>query len=220
MLDVWLNGKSLYRRAEAVANRNASARFTSELAKGENRLLVRIASPGDMVEFHLSFRRKSTTAAHERLTQLALTRTGDVERGRKLFFDADKSLCLKCHRVGDRGEQVGPDLTGIGARFGRIYLVESILEPGRAVVPGFATHRVELKAGNVVTGVVVAETETALTLVDSETKKHELKKSEIQERRPVTLSTMPDGMEKRLTEQEFVDLIAFLVSLKERGGRP
>jgi putative membrane-bound dehydrogenase-like protein len=218
-LEVWLNGKSLYRRADAVTNRNASARFVGELVKGDNRLLVRIASPADAVEFHLSFRRKSAAAAHERLMQVALTRPGDVERGRKLFFDADKSLCLKCHRVGDRGEPVGPDLTGIGARFGRVYLVESILEPARAVVPGFATQRVEMKAGNVVTGVVVAETETALTLVDSEIKKHELKKSEIQERRPVGISTMPDGLEKRLTEQEFVDLIAFLVSLKDRAGR-
>ena len=48
--------------------------------------------------------------------------------------------------------------------------------------------------------------DTTLTLVDIEIKKHELKKTDIQEQRPLTLSTMPDGVEKRLTEQEFVDL--------------
>ena len=67
-----------------------------------------------------------------------------AERGRKIFFDAEKSLCIKCHRVGDQGERIGPELTGIGARFGRVYLIESILEPSRAVVPGFATVRAEL----------------------------------------------------------------------------
>src|SRR5262249_29234600 len=137
--EVWLNGKSLYRRAEATINRNAVARFPGELVRGPNRLLVRIGSPGTAVEFGLTFRRRSALAAHERRTRAALAQSGDAKSGGKVFFDAEKSLCVKCHRVGDRGERVGPELTGIGARFGRAYLVESILEPGRTVVPGFAT---------------------------------------------------------------------------------
>jgi putative heme-binding domain-containing protein len=216
---VWLNGKSLYRRAESTSNRNALARFTGELAKGANRFLVRVGPPGAVVEFGLSFRRTSATATHEKLTRAALTQAGNAERGRNVFLDAEKSLCLKCHRVGDRGERLGPELTGVGARFGRVYLVESILEPGRTVVTGFATLRVELRDGRFVTGVQLSETETTITLVDGELKKHEVKKADIQQRRPVASSTMPDGLEKRLTEQEFVDLVAFLVSLKERGTR-
>jgi hypothetical protein len=58
------------------------------------------------------------------LTQSALTRAGDRERGRKLFFDVDKSLCLRCHRLGDQGERMGPELTGVGSRFSRIYVLE------------------------------------------------------------------------------------------------
>jgi putative membrane-bound dehydrogenase-like protein len=215
--EIWLNGKSLYRRDQAANNQNTPVRFGGELAKGTNRVLVQIGSPR-AVEFSLSFRRKSSTALHEKLTQAALTQTGNVERGRKVFFDAEKSLCVKCHRVGEQGERVGPELTGIGARFGRVYLVESILEPSRTVVPGFATQRVELKDGRIFTGVKVAETDSTLTLIDSEIKKHELKKADIFEQKLIALSTMPEGLEKRLTEQEFVDLIAYLVSLKERGG--
>jgi quinoprotein glucose dehydrogenase len=71
------------------------------------------------------------------LTQSALTRAGDRERGRKLFFDSDKSLCLRCHRLGDQGERMGPELTGVGSRFSRIYVVESILEPSRTIAPSF-----------------------------------------------------------------------------------
>jgi putative membrane-bound dehydrogenase-like protein len=213
-LEVWLNGKSLYRVEKPPASRTAPVRFAGELAKGGNRVLVRVGSPA--AEFSLGFRRKSGTPAHERLTQAALTRTGDIERGRKVFLHAEKSLCVKCHRVGDTGERIGPELTGIGARFGRVYLVESILDPNRAVVPGFATVRVELKDGRVFTGVKVAETDTALTLADTEAKKHELMKGDIQEQRPAGVSTMPEGAEKRLTEQEFIDLVAYLVSLKDR----
>jgi putative membrane-bound dehydrogenase-like protein len=215
--EVWLNGKSLYRRAEVTTDRNAVARFPGELAAGPNRLLVRVGSPGAMIEYGLTFRRRSATAAHERLTRAALTRAGNAERGRAVFLDAEKSLCLKCHRAGGQGERVGPELTGIGARFGRVYLVESILEPSRTVVPGFATLRVELTDGRVFTGVKAAETDATLTLVDQEVRKHELKKAAILEQRPLAVSAMPDGLEKRLTEQEFVDLIAYLVSLKERG---
>jgi putative membrane-bound dehydrogenase-like protein len=214
-IEVWLNGKSLY-RAEKPAGKSAPVRFAGELAKGENRLLVQVGAAGPAAEFSLSFRRKSSTAAHEKLTQRALAEAGNVERGRKVFLDAEKSLCIKCHRVGEQGERIGPELTGIGARFGRVYLIESILEPNRTVVPGFATVRVELKDGRVLTGVKAAETETTLTLADNEAKKHELKKADILEQRPVGISTMPEGAEKRLTEQEFIDLVAYLVSLKDR----
>jgi putative heme-binding domain-containing protein len=216
-VEVWLNGQSLYRRGEATTNRNTVARFTGELVKGRNRVLLQFGPPGAAVDFALTFRRTSATAAHERLTRAALAQAGNVERGRKVFLDAEKSLCLKCHRVGDQGERVGPELTGIGARFGRVYLVESILEPSQAVVPGFATLRVELNDGRVFTGVKAAETDATLTLVDAEIKKHELKKADVVEQRPVTVSAMPEGLENRLTEQEFVDLIAYLVSLKDRG---
>ena len=84
-------------------------------------------------------------------------------------------------------------------------------------MPGFATMRVDLADGRAVTGVKVAETDATLTLVDQEVKKHELKKADILEQRPLSVSAMPDGTEKRLTEQEFVDLIAYPVSLKDRG---
>ncbi len=215
--EVWLNGKSIYRRPETATG---SARFAGELVKGDNRVLVRASSPAGAVEVHLSFRRKSATAAHERLTQLALAQSGNAERGRSVFLNVEKSLCLKCHRVGDKGEAIGPELTGIGARFGRVYLVESILDPNRAVVPGFATARIELKDERVLTGVKVTETDTTLTLADTEGKKYEVKKADIAAQRAVALSTMPEGLEKRLTEQEFVDLIAYLVSLKDRGGKP
>jgi putative heme-binding domain-containing protein len=211
--EVWLNDKSVFRRTESPTDRNSVVRFRGDLLKGPNSLRVRI----DAAEFGLTFRRASATADHEKLTRAALAQAGNAERGRAVFFNAEKSLCVKCHRVGDQGERVGPELTGIGARFGRAYLIESILEPSRSVVPGFAAIRVDLADGRALTGVKTAENDTTLTLVDPEAKKHELKKADILEQRPVATSAMPEGLEKRLTEPEFVDLIAYLVSLKDRG---
>jgi putative heme-binding domain-containing protein len=160
------------------------------------------------------FRRKGSDRDRERLVEMALTRPGDAERGRKILGDVEKSLCLKCHRVGDRGERIGPELTGVGGRFARITIVESILEPGRSIAPGFESTTLALTDGRVLSGVRAAETERTLTLADQDGRLHAIPKSEIdaQSRRPQ--STMPDGLEKRLTPEEFVDLVAFLASQK------
>jgi putative heme-binding domain-containing protein len=227
-LQVRLNGQALYLRDQARDFQIDSDRFTATLDKGANRLLVlvkpsirpRPAAGGKgqgkapAVEFHLRFRRQSAKAEHEQLTQAALARQGDPQRGRKLFFDTEKSLCLKCHRLGDQGQRIGPDLTGVGNRFSRIYIVESILEPSRTITPSFGTLVVALKNGKVLTGVKIQENETTITLADNQGQKHLLAKSGIEEQQPSPLSTMPEGLEKRFTQEEFVDLIAFLVSQK------
>ncbi|MCI4348569.1 MAG: hypothetical protein L3J97_08145, partial [Thermoplasmata archaeon] len=115
-------------------------------------------------------------------------------------------------RVGDRGERIGPDLSGIGGRFARISIIESILEPSRTIAPGFESVAVALKDGRVKSGVRVGETETILTLADQEGQTLAIPKADIEALRPQALSIMPDGLEKRLTPEEFVDLIAYLIS--------
>jgi putative heme-binding domain-containing protein len=170
-------------------------------------------------EFQLRLRRKSRTAVHERLTRAALSRAGNPEHGRQIFLDADKSLCVRCHRVGDRGERVGPELSGLGSRFAKAYIIESILDPSRTVAPSFEQTLVVLTSGKVLSGIKVAETETSLTLVDSQAKKHVLARTDVEEQKKQAGSAMPDGLEKRLTEDEFVDLVSYLMSLKEPRGR-
>ena len=103
----------------------------------------------------MRFRRKSATAEHERLIQAALARAGNAERGRQHFLNVEKSHCLKCHRVGEQGERAGPELTGIGSRFSRIYLVESILEPSRTIAPSFGSVTVLLEDGQTISGVKI-----------------------------------------------------------------
>jgi putative membrane-bound dehydrogenase-like protein len=216
-LQIWLNGKSIYNRESAQSFRIDSDRFSATLARGNNRLAVsmEVGSSESTVEFHLRFRRKSAVAEHERLAQAALARPGNPERGRGVFLNVEKSLCLKCHRVSDQGERVGPDLTGLGSRFSRIYIVESILEPSRTIAPSFGTWLVVLQSGRVLSGVKVAESETGFTLADNQGQKQPVAKAAIEEQKASLVSTMPDGLEKRITQEEFVDLIAYLASLKD-----
>ena len=214
-LRVWLNGRQVCRRDGARPFRPDSERFEATLDKGPNRIIIAIPAAQAGAEFHLRFRRKASTAEHEKLTQAALTRSGDPERGRKLFFDAGKSQCIKCHRVGDQGERIGPELTGLGNRFPRIYLIESVLQPSRTIAPGFQGVSITLKNGKVLTGVRVAETDETLTLGDTKGEKQTIRKADIDEQQPQAVSVMPEGLEKQFTVDEFVDLIAFLANLKD-----
>src|SRR5262249_17421009 len=213
-LRVWLNGRRIHQRKEVRPYQPDSDRFDAALAKGLNVLLVEVGRSQVNTQFHLGFRRKTSTAEHERLTQAALTRAGNPERGRILFFNVTKSQCLKCHRLGEQGEKIGPELTGVGRRFARIHIIESILDPSRTIAPSFETIMVALKDGRSVSGTRLAETVDALTLGDRDGKKHVVAKADIEARQTDPRSIMPEGLEKSFTTDEFVDLIAFLASQK------
>lgn len=211
---IWLNSKQIFERKPG-----GSARIEADLAKGRNRILVRLSEPKDVAEFQLRFRRKNSAPVQERYAASALSRAGNPGRGREIFMNAEKSQCIKCHRVGDKGERFGPELTGLGSRFSKIHIIESILEPSRTVSPTYESIVVELKSERTLTGLNVEESATTLIVLDPQAKKHILAKSDIESIRKSALSTMPEGIEKNLKEEEFVDLVAFLVSLKIGPGK-
>jgi putative membrane-bound dehydrogenase-like protein len=213
-LRIWVDGEIVLHRAKARPFQPDSDRVQVDLGAGSHRLAVEVAFAAGSPEFHLRFRRKGSSLEHEQLIQMALTRTGDPERGRKIFEDAERSLCLKCHRVGDRGERIGPELSGLGGRFARITIVESILEPSRSVAPGFESVTVALADGRVLSGVRAEESDRTLTLGDREGRRHEIPKAEVEALTRQPQSTMPDGLERRLTPEEFVDLVAYLAAQK------
>jgi len=213
-LRVWADSRLIHQRSESQPFQPDSDRFQTDLDKGSHRLTLELASASSPAEFHLRFRRTSSNLEQEQLIQTALTSAGDPKRGRKVLDDVEKSLCLKCHRVGDRGERIGPDLSGIGGRFSRITIIEAILDPSRGIAPGFDSVTVALADGRVLSGVRVAETERTLTIGDQEGRAHTIAKGDVEALTRQPRSTMPDGLEKRLMADDFVDLIAYLASEK------
>jgi putative heme-binding domain-containing protein len=213
-LEVWLNGASIYRREQPAAFQPDSDRFEAELHKGVNHIAVQLQAIPKGAQFHLRFRSVSSSAEHERLAQYALENTGDAARGREVFSNAEKSLCLKCHRLDEEGAQIGPQLAGVGDRFSRIHLIESILTPSRTIAPSYETVSAVLTSGVVVTGVRVTEDDATLILGDEKGERREIPKSQIEERVMQPKSTMPEGLEKRLSDREFLDLVAFLLAQK------
>jgi putative heme-binding domain-containing protein len=212
---VWLNGKPAYERKESRPFAAESDRFDATLAKGLNRIVIQVASAGQRAEFHLRFRKRSSAADIERLVQAALAGPGDAERGRSVFLDAAKAQCSKCHRIESVGERIGPELTGLGDRFSRMHIIESILEPSRTVTAGFQTVLVRTDDGQTITGIKLSETEQQLVLADQKGDKHTLAKARIEEQMPQTKSLMPDNLGQQLSQEQFVDLVAYLVSQRK-----
>jgi len=129
-----------------------------------------------------------------------------------LFFD--RATCHACHRIGNRGGNVGPDLTKIGAiRSGRD-LLESIVLPSATFTQGYETYLATLKDGGTLTGIQVRETGDELVLRDASGAEDRLAKSQITSLERMKLSLMPEGLLQALTRDEVRDLMAYLQSMK------
>jgi putative heme-binding domain-containing protein len=147
----------------------------------------------------------------------ALTNKGDPKRGKALFADA-RTRCSVCHKVGGAGGEVGPDLSAVGGKFDRQHLIESVLEPSAQIVEGYRATAVTTADGRTLTGIVKGEAEGRLTLLDVDGKQHAIAADDVESRREVRVSLMPEGLWQSLSPAEFTDLIAFLESLRPAGG--
>jgi len=150
--------------------------------------------------------------------QFAMKTAGDAARGREIFHNENGVACIKCHIVGDRGGRVGPDLSGVGAQFGRAVLIESVLQPSKVVREGYNQVLIETKDDESIAGLFKGETGDEVTLLDANNQLRRIQKSKITSRQNSQLSIMPEGLQAALTLQEFADLIAYLESLKGQPG--
>jgi putative membrane-bound dehydrogenase-like protein len=163
------------------------------------------------------FQIAAKTVSLEQFMAAALNeRGGNIDRGKRLFFDLKGVACVKCHKVGkEPGGEVGPDLASIGTKYNRQQLVESVLYPSKQILDGYDMTIIETRAGQVIQGIVRGESGDEVTLIDAEGKKHAIKKSDIETRAKSAKSIMPDGLQTGLTILEFADLTAYLESLRD-----
>lgn len=139
----------------------------------------------------------------------------NFSRGRQAFIDTQ---CYACHRLGNTGAAIGPELGGIASKYTRRDLLESLLLPSKVISDQYQNQRVFLKDGEDVTGRLVRESATELVIeTDPLTRTQQtIPRSEVDEIRPSTVSPMPEGLLQVLTREEILDLLAFL----ESGGDP
>jgi putative heme-binding domain-containing protein len=140
----------------------------------------------------------------------ALRIKGDPAAGAAVF----KKLCITCHRLGNEGVEVGPDLAALNDKSPES-LLSAILDPNRAVESKYAAFTVATVDGRVLSGLIASESATSVTLRRQEGKDDVLLRSDIDEMTTSGQSLMPEGLEKDLTPRDFADLIAYLTAAKK-----
>lgn len=138
---------------------------------------------------------------------------GDAEAGRRIFHGKAEVSCLRCHKDQGVGGEVGPDLTGIGSKQKRDYLLESIVAPNKQIAKGFETVVLTQKNGKSVTGVLKSEDAREIRLMTADGQLLVVAKDKIEERE-TGKSAMPEDLTKHLTRREIRDLVEFLAGLK------
>ncbi len=143
-----------------------------------------------------------------------VTHDRSFEKGKEAFTSMQ---CAQCHRFGNAGGAVGPELTAIASRFGHRDILESILLPSKVISEQYQNMAIIKKDGDDVTGRIVDEDDKRIVVVTDPLKqtKVEIPKSEIEKRVASKISPMPEGLVNNLTKDEIFDLIAYL----ESGGK-
>jgi putative heme-binding domain-containing protein len=149
-----------------------------------------------------------------------------IEKRRELVTDGKPDLakgaavfekhCAICHRIGDKGAKIGPNLDGVGIR-GIDRLLEDILDPNRNVDQAFRATQV-VADGRILTGLALRDEGQVLVLADSAGKEIRLPASDIEERTVSPLSPMPANVPDLMNEGEFVDLVRYLLNQREKSA--
>jgi putative heme-binding domain-containing protein len=93
-------------------------------------------------------------------------------------------------------------------------LYTSILFPDQGISFGFEGYRIQLEDGSVAIGKIISETPEEIDIQYMNTRQTVLK-DKVTSRSKLESSLMPSNLQSSITEQELIDLVAYLESLRK-----
>lgn len=150
-----------------------------------------------------------------------LEKKGDAKRGKKLFYDANgNAYCSKCHSIGGKGGQVGPDLSYVGISRTRPFILESILNPREVITVGYSSVLILTKKGQFLTGIKINEDDKSIDMVNKEGERIHVEKDDIKKFKTQDISIMPGNFKDILSDQDIRDILAYLSTLEAPESPP
>lgn len=140
---------------------------------------------------------------------------GNVNRGRRVFFQHQQAQCMKCHAYDDRGGNAGPQLNGVANRLSREQLLESLIEPSKRIAPGYGIVMLVLNDGQQLSGIFQGEDERGVKIRKGQEPDQVIPHHNIKEK-TFSPSSMLD-MKGILSKREIRDVVAFLATLTDDG---
>lgn len=227
-----------YEKAPSVSQRQAMVTLMGRIksAETDTTLAAFFAEIGaesshpEMLEYLEVFRNQPSEAAKSALSLYERNRPkedgkpewnyreclngGDRARGKALFETHLQAQCARCHRVGNKGSTVGPNLAGVGSRRDRRFLLRSIVAPSADIDAKYRSHVYRLDSGKVIQGLLLRESDETIVIANAQGKEVRIDVDEVEASKSQDSSIMPEVV-KTLTRREIRDLVAYLESLKE-----
>ena len=161
----------------------------------------------------LKFNRPRKEWKLDDLSSFAKTLSGrSFAAGKQMFSVA---ACVACHKLGGQGQDFGPDLTKLDPKWTPVDVLQHILEPSLKIDDKYRTYTFELASGKQVAGMILEETATVVKVIENPlaaTKPLEIKTATIERRTKSPTSIMPKGLLDKLTREEILDLLGYVVS--------
>ena len=131
---------------------------------------------------------------------------GDVLRGEKVF----EAKCMQCHTIYGKGANIGPDLTGVG-RDNIDLILSNVLDPSLVIGKPYYVYVARMKDGTVYNGLLVEDSPRQVVLKEP-AGQHVIPRDQLAKMVQQNISMMPEGLEATMSNDEFCDLIAFLLT--------
>jgi putative heme-binding domain-containing protein len=146
----------------------------------------------------------------EAVRELTKIQGGKATNGKIVF----SRVCSACHQIGDEGKAFGPRLDDVAARYSREEIIRHVLWPNEKIAKGYETVQVLTVDGEVINGFILNENAELLKLgvatPDGKGKEVEISKDDIEVRKEMKASSMPEGLIKTIAPSEFLDLMEYL----------
>jgi len=136
---------------------------------------------------------------------------GDAMRGKELFDG--KGQCIACHRVGQEGSRLGPNLSDIGGLRREVQLEQALLNPSKSPSPEYRRVQLTTKDGKEYRGRLLNLDTFTIEMLDSDANLRTFDKSSLRDYKVITDSGMPSYKDK-LSKQELGDLVSYMRTLK------
>jgi putative heme-binding domain-containing protein len=179
-------------------------------------------SAGDSSLAHLFEKSAGASSGPTRLSPDQMRQTiadilaqGDAKRG-ELVFRRRETGCYQCHAINGVGGFLAPDLGSIGAASPMDYVIDSILDPNKAIKDGYMGVAVVTRDGDVISAIKVRQDAQNIVLRDALHEEIVIPLKNVRRQKDVG-SLMPTGLTDPLTHGEFLDLVRFVGELGKPG---
>ena len=139
-------------------------------------------------------------------------RNGNAEAGRAVFMGS--GTCIKCHKIGDEGKMVGPELSGIGRKLSRAAFYEAILAPSTAISHNYETWTALTADGLSISGLLLSKTDAELVIRGADGVDVTIAADDLEELLKQPVSLMPAELASTMSADDLVNLVSWLETLR------